>query len=44
MELSHGQVSAAIRVNGQLRTTPTDLGADALFPIYSIYEHGSSMP
>jgi D-alanyl-D-alanine carboxypeptidase len=36
MELSSGQVSAAVRVNGELRPTATDLAASALFPIYSI--------
>jgi D-alanyl-D-alanine carboxypeptidase len=30
------QISAAVRVNGELRPTPTDLPADARFPIYSI--------
>ncbi len=29
-------MSAAVRVNGELRSAPTDLPADALFPIYSI--------
>ena len=36
MELSDGQVSAAVRINGELRSITTDLPADALFPIYSI--------
>jgi len=36
MELRNGQVSAAVRVNGELRSTDTDLPGDALFPIYSI--------
>jgi CubicO group peptidase (beta-lactamase class C family) len=36
MALSNGQVSAAVGVNGELRTTPTDLPANALCPIYSI--------
>ncbi|HEY2905871.1 MAG TPA: serine hydrolase domain-containing protein [Vicinamibacterales bacterium] len=30
------RISAAVRVNGELRTTPADLPPDALFPIYSI--------
>jgi D-alanyl-D-alanine carboxypeptidase len=30
------QVSAAVRINGELRSTTTDVPADALFPIYSI--------
>ena len=34
--MSDGQVSAAIRVNGELRATAADLPADAVFPIYSI--------
>lgn len=33
---SDGRVSAVIRVNGELRSTPTDFPADAIFPIYSI--------
>ena len=36
MELSSGQFSAAVRVNGELRPTACDLAADSLFPIYSI--------
>jgi D-alanyl-D-alanine carboxypeptidase len=36
MGLSNGQVSAAVRVNGELRTTATDLPVNALCPIYSI--------
>ena len=36
MELSNGQVSIAVRVDGELRSTATDLPTDALFPIYSI--------
>src|SRR3954470_6765615 len=31
-----GRVSAAIRVNGDLRPTAADVPADAVFPIYSI--------
>jgi D-alanyl-D-alanine carboxypeptidase len=31
-----GRVSAAVRVNGKLRPTPTDFPGDAIFPIYSI--------
>ena len=31
-----GRVSAALRVNGELRDAPTDFPADAIFPIYSI--------
>jgi D-alanyl-D-alanine carboxypeptidase len=31
-----GRTSAAIRVNGDLRSTPSDLPTKALFPIYSI--------
>jgi D-alanyl-D-alanine carboxypeptidase len=30
------QVCAAVRVNGELRSAPTDLPADARFPMYSI--------
>jgi D-alanyl-D-alanine carboxypeptidase len=33
---SHLRTAVAVRVNGQLRSTPADLPADALFPIYSI--------
>lgn len=33
---SNGRVSAAVRVNGELRFTRTDFPADAIFPIYSI--------
>src|SRR5438552_3117861 len=36
MELKSGQVSAAVRVNGELRPTATDLPANVMFPIYSI--------
>ena len=41
MTLSHylgsdGRVSAAVRVDGELRSTPTDFPVDAIFPIYSI--------
>jgi D-alanyl-D-alanine carboxypeptidase len=36
MKLSHGHISAAGRINGQLRSTATDFPVDALFPIYSI--------
>jgi D-alanyl-D-alanine carboxypeptidase len=31
-----GRICAAVRVNGELRPAPTDLPADAIFPIYSI--------
>jgi D-alanyl-D-alanine carboxypeptidase len=31
-----GRVSAAVRVNGELRPASTDFPADAIFPIYSI--------
>jgi D-alanyl-D-alanine carboxypeptidase len=31
-----GQVSAAVRINGELHSVPTDLTAQAVFPIYSI--------
>src|SRR5947208_2297609 len=31
-----GRIAATIRVNGELRSTPTDFEADAIFPIYSI--------
>jgi hypothetical protein len=31
-----GRISAAVRVNGEPRSTPTDLAPDARFPIYSI--------
>src|SRR2546425_4773111 len=31
-----GRVSAAVRVNGKLRSIPADFPADAVFPIYSI--------
>jgi D-alanyl-D-alanine carboxypeptidase len=31
-----GRVSAAVRVNGELRPAPADFPADAIFPIYSI--------
>jgi D-alanyl-D-alanine carboxypeptidase len=31
-----GRISAAVRVNGELRSVPTDLPAHAVFPIYSI--------
>jgi D-alanyl-D-alanine carboxypeptidase len=31
-----GRVSAAVRVNGALRSVPTDFPTDAVFPIYSI--------
>jgi D-alanyl-D-alanine carboxypeptidase len=31
-----GNVSAALRINGELRSIPTDLPVDAVFPIYSI--------
>jgi D-alanyl-D-alanine carboxypeptidase len=33
---SHPRIAVAVCVNGQLRSTPADLPADALFPIYSI--------
>jgi len=36
MDLSSGQFSAAVRINGELRPTACDLAADSLFPIYSI--------
>jgi D-alanyl-D-alanine carboxypeptidase len=36
LAMNDGQISAAVRVNGELRPTPSDLPADALFPIYSI--------
>ena len=32
----NGLISAAVRVNGELRPTPTDVSAQAIFPIYSI--------
>ena len=31
-----GRVSAAVRVNGELRSIATEFPADAVFPIYSI--------
>ena len=31
-----GRVAAAVRVNGVLRSVPTDFTADSIFPIYSI--------
>ena len=31
-----GKVSAALRINGELRPIPTDFPGDAIFPIYSI--------
>jgi D-alanyl-D-alanine carboxypeptidase len=33
---SGGRISAAVRVNGELRPVPADFPGDALFPIYSI--------
>src|SRR6185369_17161897 len=36
MELNEGQVSAAVRLAGELRPIATDLPADARSPIYSI--------
>ena len=36
MKLVHGHISAASRVNGELRSTATDLPTDTVFPIYSI--------
>ena len=36
MDPSSGRISTAVRVNGELGSTPADLPADALFPVYSI--------
>ena len=34
--VGNGRVSAAVRVNGEIRSIPTDFPPRAVFPIYSI--------
>lgn len=36
MELNNGHISVAVRVNGELRATGSELPRNAVFPIYSI--------